>query len=159
VTWNDPIEIENYIKQVQARATDLIAENRKLRKVHISVTDMVIELMNIDLLKNRSIWKENLGKMRRIIETVTKSRTAEMSKLWLTHLNYQLYKALEFQYQMGLESLNESLPEISADLVYRNQTIEFRPTFEELKSKYYTEISSFITIPLKFVGVGDTAVF
>jgi len=30
---------------------------------------------------------------------------------------------------MGLESLNESLPEISADLVYRNQTIEFRPTF------------------------------
>jgi dynein heavy chain 2 len=31
-----------------------------------------------------------------------------------------LYKALEFQYQMGLESLNESLPEISADLVYRN---------------------------------------
>jgi dynein heavy chain 2 len=88
VTWNDPIEIENYIKQVQARATDLIAENRKLRKVHISVTDMIIELMNIDLLKNRATWKENLGKMKRIIETVTKSRSQEMSKLWLTHLNY-----------------------------------------------------------------------
>jgi dynein heavy chain 2, cytosolic len=98
VTWNDPIEIEKYIKQVQARATDLIAENRKLRKVHIQVTDMVIELMNIDLLKNRGLWKENLSKMKRIIETVTKSRTAEMSKLWLTHLNYQLYKSLEFQY-------------------------------------------------------------
>jgi dynein heavy chain 2, cytosolic len=55
---------------------------------------------------------------------------------------------------MGLESLNESLPDISADLVYRNGTIEFRPTFEELKNKYYTEISQFITIPLKFVGVG-----
>ena len=55
---------------------------------------------------------------------------------------------------MGLESLNESLPEISADLVYRNATIEFRPAFEELKSKYYSEISQFITIPLKFEGVG-----
>ena len=33
---------------------------------------MVIELMNIDLLKNRAVWKDNLGKMKRIIETVTK---------------------------------------------------------------------------------------
>ena len=115
--------------------------------------------MNIDLLKNRGVWKDNLAKMKRIIETVTKSRSPEMCKLWLAHLNYQLYKALEFQYQMGLESLNESLPEISADLVYRNQTIEFRPTFEELKSKYYNEISVFITIPLKFVGVGATEIF
>jgi dynein heavy chain 2 len=51
---------------------------------------------------------------------------------------------------MGLESLNESLPEISSDLIYKNGTIEFRPTFEELKNKYYNEISVFITIPLKF---------
>ena len=60
---------------------------------------------------------------------------------------------------MGLESLNESLPEISAELIYRNGTIEFRPTFEELKNKYYSEISVFITIPLKFVGVGPTEIF
>ena len=129
VTWADPIEIENYIKKVQTLATDLISENRRLRKVHLNVTDMIIELMNIDLLKNRAVWKENLVKMKKVIETVAKNRPPEMSKRWLTHLNYQLYKALEFQYQMGLESLNESLPEISCDLVYRNQTIEFRPTF------------------------------
>ena len=54
VTWADPIEIEMYIKQIQSRATELIAENRKLRKVHLNVTDMIIELMNIDLLKNRN---------------------------------------------------------------------------------------------------------
>lgn len=55
---------------------------------------------------------------------------------------------------MGLESLNESLPEIQADLVYRNQTVELRPTFEELKKKYYGEIQGFLTIPMKFQGVG-----
>lgn len=60
---------------------------------------------------------------------------------------------------MGLESLNESLPEISADLVFRHATVEFRPAFEELKSKYYQEISQFITIPLKFDGVGPTEIF
>lgn len=51
---------------------------------------------------------------------------------------------------MGLESLNESLPEIQCDLVFRNQNIEFRPTFEELKQRYYKEISNFITTPLRF---------
>lgn len=154
VTWNDPIEIERYIKQVQVQATELIAENRKLRKVHMNITEMIIEIMNVDLLKNKHLWKENLAKMRKIIDSVTKTRSNEMCKLWLNHLNYQLYKALEFQYRMGLESLNESLPEIQADMVYRNGTLEFRPTFQDLKQKYYKEISTFITIPLRFLGVG-----
>jgi len=70
-------------------------------------------------------------------------------------LNFQLYKALEIQYQLGLDTLNESLPEIQADMVYRNNALEFRPTLEELKQRYYKEISTFITIPLKFTGVSD----
>ena len=40
-------------------------------------------------------------------------------------------------------------------MVYRNNTLEFRPTYEELKQRYYKEISIFITIPLKFNGVSD----
>jgi dynein heavy chain 2 len=57
---------------------------------------------------------------------------------------------------MGLESLNEHLPELSASLVYRNNSLEFRPTYEDLKEQYYNEISQFITTPLKFKGVGGT---
>ena len=132
----------------------MIAENRKLSNVHRNVVDMINELMNINLLNNRQVWKTNLQKIRKIIESVTRQRPPEYCKLWLTHLNYQLYKALEHQYQMGLESLNESLPEVQASLVFRNGTIEFRPTFEDLKTQYFNEISSFITTPLKFVGVG-----
>ena len=47
-------------------------------------------------------------------------------------------------------------------MVFRNQTLEFRPTYEELKQRYYKEISLFITIPLKFMGVsdkGESAIF
>lgn len=40
-------------------------------------------------------------------------------------------------------------------MVYRNKALEFRPTLEELKQRYYKEISHFITIPLKFTGVSD----
>ena len=90
----------------------MIAENRKLRKVHMTLTDMIIELMNVDLLRHKAVWLDKLTKMRRIIDTVTKVRTPKMCQMWLKHLNYQMYKALEHQYQMGLESLNESLPEI-----------------------------------------------
>ena len=56
---------------------------------------MIIELMNVDLLKNKNLWKENLNKIRKIIESVTKTRDQDMCKLWLTHMNYQLFKALE----------------------------------------------------------------
>lgn len=38
---------------------------------------------------------------------------------WKSHWDRQLYKALEYQYKMGLESLNENLPEIKVDLTYR----------------------------------------
>lgn len=40
-------------------------------------------------------------------------------KSWRAHWDHQLYKALEHQYQIGLEALNEHLPEIKVELVYR----------------------------------------
>ena len=72
VTWSDPIEIQQYNKKIQAKTTDLIAENRKLSNVHRSVIEMINELMNISLLNNRQVWKTNLQKIRKIIESVTR---------------------------------------------------------------------------------------
>ena len=40
-------------------------------------------------------------------------------KPWTLYLDHQLYKALEHQYQLGLEALNEHLPEIKVELVFR----------------------------------------
>ena len=45
--------------------------------------------------------------------------SAENMKPWKAHWDRQLYKALEHQYQMGLEALNENLPEIRVELTYR----------------------------------------
>ena len=39
---------------------------------------------------------------------------------WKTHLDYQLYKALEHQYRTGLEVMNEHLPELKVELTYRS---------------------------------------
>ena len=38
---------------------------------------------------------------------------------WRLHWDHQLYKSLEHQYQLGMEALNEHLPEIKVELVYR----------------------------------------
>lgn len=54
----------------------------------MNIVDMIVELMNIDLLKNKNLWKENLNKIRKIITTVTNTRPMEQCKLWLTHLNH-----------------------------------------------------------------------
>lgn len=42
---------------------------------------------------------------------------------WRQHWNHQLYKALEHQYQMGLEALNKNLPEIQIDLTFKSVCI------------------------------------
>jgi len=38
---------------------------------------------------------------------------------WKTHLDYQLYKALNHRYQIGLEALNQHLPDFRIEIVYR----------------------------------------
>ena len=96
VTWEDPIQIERYTKEVQKMATELINENRKLRKVHINVTNEVIELMNIDLLKSKQVWTDKMNQIKLMVDQETKGRPADFCRLWLTHINYQLYKALKF---------------------------------------------------------------
>ena len=60
ITWEDPIEVQRYNAQIQEKTRQLTAENRKLRKVHHNVIDMINELMNVDLLNNRNTWKTNL---------------------------------------------------------------------------------------------------
>lgn len=152
ITWSNPVEFEEYIQQIQEASNKLMTENRKLRKIHIDIIDYIVSLMNVDLLKNKEIWKERLSTIKRTLDS--SNYNAKETKIWRTHLDYQLFKALEYQYQIGLESLNENFNMIEADLVYLDKTVSFRPPLEMLKSLYYKEIQNFINIPIKFSGLG-----
>lgn len=47
-------------------------------------------------------------------------------------------------------------PSISLKILdFRKQKLQFRPSFEEVRAKYYREMKKFISIPLHFRGVGD----
>lgn len=66
-----------------------------------------------------------------------------------------MYKALEAGYQMGLESLNENLPEVRAEIIFAQRLLQFKPPLEELRSAYYRETKKFVSIPNNFDGFGS----
>ena len=160
ITWDSPAQLEEYITKLQTAADTLTSQNRKLRKFHDIIKDHVSNLMNIDLVKNQSRWKDILSQIRGIINTVQDSGVkAELTLTWRNHWDYQLYKALQYQYQVGLENLNETLPEIKVDLCFKQQKLQFRPPFEEVRAKYYRELKKFINLPTVFKGLGENRIF
>ncbi|NXI65822.1 DYHC2 protein, partial [Anseranas semipalmata] len=158
ITWDNPRELEAYIQKLQAAAERLSTENRKLRKWHTNFIEKVISLMNIDLLRQQQRWKDGLQELRTgfaSLESQAGFKSRDM-RAWRQHWNHQLYKALEHQYQMGLEALNENLPEINIDLIFKQGQLQFRPPFEEVRARYYREMKRFISIPNQFRGVSET---
>uniref|UniRef100_F7FIP1 Dynein cytoplasmic 2 heavy chain 1 n=1 Tax=Monodelphis domestica TaxID=13616 RepID=F7FIP1_MONDO len=156
ITWDNPKELEGYIQKLQSAAERLATENRKLRKWHATFCEKVVVLMNIDLLRQQQRWKDGLQELRTGLASVeAQGFQASDMHAWKQHWNHQLYKALEHQYQMGLEALNENLPEINIDLTYKQGRLQFKPPFEEIRAKYYREMKRFISIPNQFRGVGD----
>ena len=69
ITWSSPVELEEYIQQIQETSNKLMMENRKLRAIHIDVVEYIVSLMNVDLLKNKDIWKERLSAIKRSIDS------------------------------------------------------------------------------------------
>lgn len=156
ITWDNPDDLEKYTNNLQVVAEKLSTENRKLRKLHQKVLDIVVNLMSTDLLRQQQKWKDNLYEIRQIINEAVQMGFAEANmKPWLAHWDRQLYKILEYQYQLGLDTLNENMPEIKVELTFR-QKIQFRPSIEEIKLKYYREMKRFICIPNNFKGVNET---
>ena len=76
--------------------------------------------MGVDLLRQQQRWKDGLMEIRQLMANLTSQGfSAANMKPWKAHWDRQLYKALEHQYQMGLEALNENLPEIKVELTFR----------------------------------------
>ena len=75
-------------------------------------------------------------------------------KGWRMHWDMQLFKALEHQYQVGLEGLHQDLPQIRCELEFKGRRVQLRPVIEELRTEFYREIKKFIGIPTTFKGLG-----
>ncbi|KAI3384587.1 hypothetical protein SNEBB_000072 [Seison nebaliae] len=156
ISWNSPTELSDFISRLKNSAEKLRSDNRKLRKYHFEICDIVLQLFDTSLLKEKEKWKEAQSNIRSKMNNVLQQGFPEKDMIpWRIHWNHQLYKVLEFQYSAGLLKLNEHLPDISTSLNYNNSKIEFRPPLEEVQTKYYEEMKKFMIIPMLFKGVSD----
>ncbi|KAJ3140439.1 Cytoplasmic dynein 2 heavy chain 1 [Physocladia obscura] len=177
--WSVQSSVEEYINKLQSSANYLTSENRRLRKSHSQICDIVVNLLSIDLVKpqGKIKWKESIATIRAVISIVQDGGIKlEDTLIWRNHWDCQLYKALEYQvrvalsnyfnflliqlqYRLSLENLNENLPEVKIDLIFQQQKLQFRPAFENIKANYYREMKNIINIPSAFKCLGDTAIF
>ena len=118
MTWNSPDRVQRYIGRLQQHVEQLARQNNKLAAYHKTIGEKVLELMDTDLLKQQNKWKDGLKDIRGIMSQVEQQGFSNL-KSWRNHWDHQLYKALEHQYQVGLEALNEYLPEIEVYITYR----------------------------------------
>ena len=158
VNWDAPKELQAYIGKLQKATEAFSSENRRLRNSHSLLNTFIEELYEIDLLKFNSKWRKYLSDIRELLIRVEVENCYDPSHIraWHIHWDHQLYKTLEYWYTHGIHSLQDSLPEIKIDIVYRNCELHFRPPFEEVRAKYFRELKKFLNIPRNFRGVGKT---
>ena len=68
-----------------------------------------MELMDVDLLRQQSKWKDILKEIRSIMTEVEQQGFTNL-KTWRNHWDRQLYKALEHQYQVRVTCLWQLSP-------------------------------------------------
>ena len=156
ITWGNPSECENYVERLHKATEKLKNENNKLRAVHMGVGDKVVALTGINLLAQKAKWTKQWSEIQNSMSDLSARYSAQRMSKFIVFWNHQVYKALEASYQLGLESLNESMGELKCELVYVNKQLQFKPALESLRGKYYSKMKSFIEFPGgKFKGFSE----
>ena len=155
IAWSNVAALEAYISRLQAAATKLTTRNRRLRAAHATLIEKAIALFSVDLVRQRDQWKEGLREMRAVVDKLT-SDGFRNNEIWCAFVDKQVYKALDHQYSLGLESLNEGLPGMDVKLVFKQKKLQFEPPLEEIRAQYYKEVKRFLAIPSNFRGVSAT---
>ncbi|XP_055390537.1 cytoplasmic dynein 2 heavy chain 1 [Condylostylus longicornis] len=156
VAWNDEESVERYVSTLQSAVTKLSADNTLLVGYHEQAKRIVIKLMNTDLLNEIQTWKEEMKHLRELVANLERQGYTNLEAFNL-HWDHQLYKVLEYQYIMGLIDMNNKLPDIKIDIIFRQRQLQFRPCEEEIRAKYYTELRRFIERPLGFRGLSENS--
>ncbi|KFB35182.1 AGAP010790-PA-like protein [Anopheles sinensis] len=154
VSWSEEDSVERYIEALQDAVKRLLKDNNLLAGYHEQARKAILKLMDTDLIRQAGVWKEEIRSLREIVVSMERQGYGNLNPFKL-HWDHQLYKVLEYQYISGLLDVHQKLPEIHVDLIFRQQRIQFRPTLEEIKSRYYSQVRRFIEKPVNFKGLSD----
>uniref|UniRef100_A0A182JQU2 Cytoplasmic dynein 2 heavy chain 1 n=1 Tax=Anopheles christyi TaxID=43041 RepID=A0A182JQU2_9DIPT len=156
VSWGEEESVERYIEALQEAVKRLLKDNNQLTGHHEQARKAILKLMDTDLIRQANVWKEEIRNLRETVASMERQGYGNLHPFKL-HWDHQLYKVLEYQYIVGLLDVHQKLPEIHLDLIFRQQRIQFRPTLEEIRSKYYAQVRRFVEKPVNFKGLSDQA--
>ncbi|KAL3666923.1 hypothetical protein V7S43_007870 [Phytophthora oleae] len=174
VTWANLDECDEYVSQLQTAADRLAAENRRFKRAHEKLGEELLALMDVDLLRYPQKWKERWDEIKKSTQLTTRKQDPARTAKWFLYWDHQLYKVLESGYQLGLEMLNENLPEIKeiktelhfptasaalASSASGGSILVLKPPVEELRTTYYKAMKKFVARPTKFGGFANSQVF
>ena len=111
----------------------------------------------MDLVRQKEAWKRAVKELRAIFLNLETEFRKDLQGAWRVHWDHQLYKALEYQYHRGLETLNEMLPQVTVNLVFKQRKLQFDPPLEEIRTAHYKQVKDFLNLPLVFKGVSDAS--
>lgn len=77
-----------------------------------------MKLMGTDLLRQGEVWKEEMRNLRNIVAHLETKGYTNLNAFKI-HWDHQLYKVLEYQYLSGLSDINQKLPDIYIDIIFR----------------------------------------
>ncbi|KAJ8726929.1 hypothetical protein PYW08_015326 [Mythimna loreyi] len=152
VYWDDVEQLSNYTEKLKKIVLKLETQNTYLTGQHVAIRNIVQKLIETELLAKQSEWKKGVKEMRDIIDTV-ESNGYKNTELWRSHWDWQLYKALEYQYIKTLLSLHKHFPHVKVDLVLRGYAVRVQPAIEELRVQHYHQLRRLVSMPAHFVGV------
>ncbi|XP_075972807.1 dynein cytoplasmic heavy chain beethoven [Anticarsia gemmatalis] len=152
VYWDDVEQLVNYTDKLKKIVLKLETQNTYLTGQHIAIRNIVQKLMDTELLSKQSEWKKSIKDIRDIIDTV-ESNGYKNTELWRSHWDWQLYKALEYQYIKTLLSLHKHFPHVKVDLVLRGHSVRVHPAIEELRVQHYHQLRRLVAMPAHFIGV------
>ena len=157
ITWRSAAALEGYVRRLSEVADRLAEKNRMLRKWHDTLRDKVVTLAGTDLVRYKDRWAQGVKEIRDIfgkLENEGYSRESQMT--WRQFWDFQLYKALEYQYTQGLECINKTLPEVEIKMVFRQHKLQFDPPLEEVRIRHHKEfLNTFLGLPLRMKGASD----
>ena len=143
-------KLRAYIDKLREAAYKLTTHNRRLIKAHNEIGQIVVECAKCDLFRSEQLWANKLTEIRQRFADEERFVAVKANmQPWVSHWNRQLYKALQSQFQLGIENINAQLPILNAQLVFRSQRLQLRPPLEELRANFYRELVRFLRIKLK----------
>ena len=145
-------DVEQFISNVMKAADELADTNTQLMAVHHKFISDIAGLFDCSLISADHRWKETLRACRNQLADIYRSGKTNI-KMWMKHLNAQIYKALDFQFEKTLATMERDVQEIQISVVYNRPDIVFEPSIANLRQQLYAQIGRLVAVPTHFGGV------